>query len=184
MWRLTFTVHLWSKQVSSPFPHKYQPSSGLSSSLLMKTSCLRLRLATDQSTTSKGVKINLHSSSLIKNKCQVHFPYKYQPSSGLSSSLLMKTSCLRLKLVELNFFASFNAEDQRKTYVSNISKYTFKSSRWTFSIAWCLLQTFIWFENLTEYKWFNWSSVWCPAVSKVLNKINQLQHYKPQVNFN
>ena len=29
----------------------------------------------------------------------------------------MKTSCLRLKLVELNFFASFNADDQSKTYV-------------------------------------------------------------------
>ena len=40
-----------------------------------------------------------------------------------SSSLLMKTSCLRLKLVELNFFVSFNADDQRKTYVSNVSKY-------------------------------------------------------------
>ena len=26
----------------------------------------------------------------------------------------MNTSCLRLKLVELNFFASFNADDQRK----------------------------------------------------------------------
>ena len=26
----------------------------------------------------------------------------------------MKTSCLRLKLVELNFFASFNADDQSK----------------------------------------------------------------------
>ena len=60
---------------------------------------------------------------------QKHDTYKYQPSSGLSSSLLMKTSCLRLKLVELNFFASFNADDQRKTYVSNISKYTFKLSR-------------------------------------------------------
>ena len=45
----------------------------------------------------------------------------------------MKTSCMRLKLVELNFFASFNADDQRKTYVSDVSKYTFKSSR-TFSI--------------------------------------------------
>ena len=34
------------------------------------------------------------------------------------------TSCLRLKLVEveLNFFASFNADDQRKTYVSDVSK--------------------------------------------------------------
>ena len=36
----------------------------------------------------------------------------------------MKISCLRLKLVELNFFASFNADDQRKTYVSSVSKYT------------------------------------------------------------
>ena len=34
----------------------------------------------------------------------------------------MKTSHLRLKLVELNFFASFNADDQRKTYVSDVSK--------------------------------------------------------------
>ena len=34
----------------------------------------------------------------------------------------MKTSCLRLKLVELNFFASLNADDQRKTYVSDVSK--------------------------------------------------------------
>ena len=50
-------------------------------------------------------------------------------SSGLSSYLLMKTSCLMLKLVELNFFASFNADDQSKTYVSNISKYTFKLLR-------------------------------------------------------
>ena len=62
-----------------------------------------MTLVTDQSTTNKGVKINLHSSSLIKTS------NKHQPSSGLSSSLLMKTSCLRLKLVELNFFASFNA---------------------------------------------------------------------------
>ena len=27
----------------------------------------------------------------------------------------MKTSCLRLKLVELNFFESFNADNQRKS---------------------------------------------------------------------
>ena len=65
-----------------------------------------MTLITDQSTANKGVKINLHSSSLIK-KCQVHFPYKYQPSSGLSSSLLMKTSCLRLKLVELKLLCKF-----------------------------------------------------------------------------
>ena len=82
-----------------------------------------MTLITDQSTTYKGVKISLHSSSLIKKQVSSPFPYKYQPSSGLSSSLLMKTSCLRLKLVELNSFASFNADDQRKTYVSNVSKY-------------------------------------------------------------
>ena len=93
-----------------------------------------MTLIIDQSTASKGVNINLHSSSLIKTSVKSPFPYKYQPSSGLSSSLLIKTSCLRLKLVELNFFASFNADDQRKTYVSNVFKYTFKSSRWTFSI--------------------------------------------------
>ena len=100
-----------------------------------------MTLIKDHSTAWKGVKIDLHSStSLIKDRCQVHFPYKYQPSSGLSSSLLMKTSCLRLKLVELNFFASYTADDQRKTYVSDVSKYTFKSSRLTFSIIgihWC-----------------------------------------------
>ena len=36
------------------------------------------------------------------------------PLLVFSSSLLMKTSCLRLKLVELNFFASFNVDDQKK----------------------------------------------------------------------
>ena len=93
-----------------------------------------MTLIKDHSTTCIGVKINLHSStSLIKISVKSTFPYKYQPSSGLSSSLLMKTSCLRLKLVELNFFASFSADDQRKTYVSDVSKYTFKSSRRTFS---------------------------------------------------
>ena len=39
----------------------------------------------------------------------------------------MKTSCLRLKLVELNFFASFNADDQRKfaflTYLKNFARF-------------------------------------------------------------
>ena len=35
----------------------------------------------------------------------------------------MKTSCLRLKLVELNFFASFNADDQRKlTYLMYLNR--------------------------------------------------------------
>ena len=31
----------------------------------------------------------------------------------------MKTSCLRLKLVELNFLVSFNTDDQSKTDVAN-----------------------------------------------------------------
>ena len=76
VWKLNFTVHLWSFQVSNSFLHKYQPSS------------------------------------------------------GQTLSLLMKTCHLRLKLVELNFFASFTTDDQSNFNVSN----TFKSSRWTFSI--------------------------------------------------
>ena len=49
----------------------------------------------------------------------------------------MKTSCLRLKLVELNFLVSFNTDDQSKTDVANainVITYKSKSSRWTFSI--------------------------------------------------
>ena len=88
---------------------------------------------------------------LIKTSVKSPFPYKCQPSSGLSSSLLMKTSCLRLKLVELNFFASFNADDQRKTYVSNVSKYTFQSSRWIFSLE---LLTMIHMFELYKFIWF------------------------------
>ena len=64
-------------------------------------------------------------------KVSNHVLYKYQPSSGQSSYLLMKTSCLRLKLVELNFFASFTTDDQNNFNISNTSK----SSKWTFSIA-------------------------------------------------
>ena len=36
----------------------------------------------------------------------------YHPLQVFSSSLLMKTSSLRLKLVELNFLVSFNTDDQ------------------------------------------------------------------------
>ena len=68
---------------------------------------------------AKGVKINLHSSSSLIHKCQNYFPYIYHPLQVFSSSLLMKTSCLRLKLVELNFFVSFNTDDQSKTDVAN-----------------------------------------------------------------
>ena len=63
---------------------------------------------------AKGVKINFHSSSSLIHKCQNYFPYIYHPLQVFSSSLLMKTSCLRLKLVELNFLVSFNTDDQRK----------------------------------------------------------------------
>ena len=31
----------------------------------------------------------------------------------------MKTSCLRLKLVELNFLVSFNTDDQSKSDIAN-----------------------------------------------------------------
>ena len=85
----------------------------------------------------KGVKINLHSSSSLIHKCQNYFPYIYHPLQVFSSSLLMKTSCLRLKLVELNFLVSFNTDDQSKTDVANainVITYKSKSSRWTFSI--------------------------------------------------
>ena len=58
-----------------------------------------MTLIMDQSTSTRGVNINLHSSS--NQTCQVPLHYINQPSSGQSSSLLMKTSCLRLKLVEL-----------------------------------------------------------------------------------
>ena len=68
---------------------------------------------------AKGVKINLHSSSSLIHKCQNYFPYIYHPLQVFSSSLLMKTSCLRLKLVELNFLVSFNTDDQSKTDVAN-----------------------------------------------------------------
>ena len=62
--------------------------------------------------------INLHSSSLIY---QVSNPFlhKYQSSSGQTSSLLMKTSHLRLKLVGLNFFASFMTENQSNFNISS-----------------------------------------------------------------
>ena len=51
-------------------------------------------------------------------------PYIYHPLLVFSSSLLMKTSCLRLKLVELNFFASFSADDQSKlTYLTLLNKH-------------------------------------------------------------
>ena len=49
---------------------------------------------------------------------KIIFPYIYHPLQVFSSSLLMKTSCLRLKLVELNFLVSFNTDDQSKTDVT------------------------------------------------------------------
>ena len=62
---------------------------------------------------------NFHSSSSLIHRCQNSSPYKYHPLQVFSSSLLMKTSCLRLKLVELNFLVSFNTDDQSKTDVAN-----------------------------------------------------------------
>ena len=64
-------------------------------------------------------------------------PYIYHPLQVFFSSLLMKTSCWRLKLVELNFLVSFNTDDQSKTDVANtvnVITYKSKSSRWTFSM--------------------------------------------------
>ena len=81
---------------------------------------------------AKGVKISLHSSGSLIHKCQNYSPYIYHPLQVFSSSLLMKTSCLRLKLVELNFLVSFNTDDQSKTDVANtinVITYKSKSSR-------------------------------------------------------
>ena len=58
------------------------------------------------------VSILIFTVHLWSTKCQNSLPHKYQTSSGKTSSLLMKTSCLRLKLVELNFFACFMTDDQ------------------------------------------------------------------------
>ena len=76
---------------------------------------------------AKGVNISLHSSGSLIHKCQNYFPYIYHPLQVFSSSLLMKTSCLRLKLVELNFLVSFNTDDQSKTDIANaINVITYK----------------------------------------------------------
>ena len=99
---------------------------------------------------AKGVKINLHSSSSLIHKCQNYFPYIYHPLQVFSSSLLMKTSCLRLKLVELNFLVSFNTDDQSKTDVANainIITYKSKSSRWTFSIKYRVVTPLFWLSH-------------------------------------
>ena len=68
---------------------------------------------------AKGVRINLHSSSSLIHRCQNYFSIYITLFRSFSSSLLMKTSCLRLKLVELNFLVSFNTDDQSKTDVTN-----------------------------------------------------------------
>ena len=56
---------------------------------------------------AKGVKINLHSSSSLIHKCQNYFPYIYHPLQVFSSSLLMKTSCLRLKTSWVKLLSKF-----------------------------------------------------------------------------
>ena len=60
----------------------------------------------------KGVRINSHSSISLIHKCQNCSPIYITLFRPFTSSLLMKTSCLRLKLVELNFLVSFNTDDQ------------------------------------------------------------------------
>ena len=122
--KLFITWHELSSVIpSSPYPQRVWQTHSHVLGLIATALHTTWHWSKDHSTACKGVKINLHiSTSLIKIIVKSTFPYKYQPSSGLSSSLLIKTSCLRLKLVELNFFASFNADDQRKTYVSDVSK--------------------------------------------------------------
>ena len=62
------------------------------------------------------------------------FPFLYQPSSGLffispDEDLLFEVETSWVKLL-----CKFQCWRSEKTYISNVSKYTSKSSRWTFSI--------------------------------------------------
>ena len=100
---------------------------------------------------AKGVNISLHSSGSLIHKCQNYFPYIYHPLLVFSSSLLMKTSCLRLKLVELNFLVSFNTDDQSKTDVANaINVITSKILQLNFTEQ----NTLEWRKTVTNYwKW-------------------------------
>ena len=92
---------------------------------------LTMTLITDQPPSKVWIlNFTVHLWSLLVSSPSL---YKYQPSSGQCSSPLTKTSCLRLKLVEFNFFTSFTTDDQRNFFL-NVSNTT-KSSRWTFSIV-------------------------------------------------
>ena len=96
-----------------------------------------ITLVKDHWTTWQGVKINFTVQVLWSISVKIIFPIYITLFRSFSSSLLMKTSCLRLKLVELNFLVSFNTDDQSKTDVANtanIITYKTKSSRWTFSM--------------------------------------------------
>ena len=58
-----------------------------------------------------------------QNKCQVPlFPINTNPLLVFLHLSWWRPLVWGWKLVELNFFASFSADDQRKTYVSNVSK--------------------------------------------------------------
>ena len=72
----------------------------------------------------------------VKKSSATDWPTGFKARMVLLPTLLLAFFMLwssALKLAK-SFFASFDADDHRKTYVSNVSKYTSKSSRWTFSI--------------------------------------------------
>ena len=49
----------------------------------------------------------------------------------------MKTSCLRLKLVELNFLVSFNTDDQSQTDIANTANViTYGHLEFNVSLEW------------------------------------------------
>ena len=68
----------------------------------------------------------------------------------------MKTSCLRLKLVELNFLVSFNTDDQRKTDVTDTVK-RYHISILLFRKKYCFIGVFVYlfhFFSVTILKIF------------------------------
>ena len=113
------TRHELSSVIPSSSPKKHFHMSNRCQNLIATVLHTLQTLSKINELPAKGVKINLHSSSSLIHKCQNYFPYIYHPLQVFSSSLLMKTSCLRLKLVELNFLVSFNTDDQSKTDVAN-----------------------------------------------------------------
>ena len=93
-----------------------------------------MTLIKDHWTTWKGVKITFTVQPLWSKIGVKFFPLYISPSSGLffispDEDLLFEVETSWVKLL-----CKFQCWWSEKTCVSNVSKYTSKSSRWTFSI--------------------------------------------------